>query len=99
MLALLLIFAGDLPEHKKTVTYEKRYRINALYYRVNERENDHIPEIAADKRVAGYYLYYNGSLPAVEPENDGDAMVDVVIDYEVTVPLLPTDPICSDSRK
>ena len=92
VLALLLIFAGDLPEHKKTVTYEKRYRINALYYRVNERENDHIPEIAADKRVAGYYLDYNWSLPAVEPENDGDAMVDVVIDYEVTVPLLPTDP-------
>lgn len=28
----------------------------------------------------------------MEPENDGDAMVDVVIDYEVTVPLLPTDP-------
>ena len=62
-LAILLMLLGDLPAHKKDMTYEHTYRLNALVLDVYSKDGPDYATLSNMETVKKVVLSYGGSTP------------------------------------
>ena len=89
-LAILLMLLGDLPEHKKDMTYEHTYRLNALVLDVYSKDGPEYAALCDMDYVKKVVLSYAGSTPDGIDYDNIDTSVELPMSpYEVSLYTLP----------
>lgn len=89
-LAILLMLLGDLPEHKKDMTYEHTYRLNALVLDVYSKDGPDYNALCDMDYVKKVVLSYSGSVPLGIDYDNIDPSVELPLpDYEISLYTLP----------
>ena len=89
-LAILLMLLGDLPAHKKDMTYEHTYRLNALILSVHSKDAPDYATLSTMETVKKVVLSYGGSTPdGIDYDSIEPGAVLPMPEYEVSLYTLP----------